>query len=392
MKLYIFNPDSDIALANNDVNYMAPASARRMAEDLALLPIWYAQPGSIVLAASAYNIDYLQGLKELFPLAANVLTVPELKDCTEVQVVPWGWNPSLCKWLNNNGVPLGKLPSVKWQDKIRWFSSRILAYRVLLEFRQEAFCCGESFCLENEQDCEAFVKHYKPCVLKAPWSGSGKGLNWCNDGNYTSSVAGWCKRILKDQQAVMGEPVYDKVEDFAMEFYADGHGRVVFVGYSLFATNAKGAYSGNILASSDALEKHIAAYISILRLIRIREKVQENLSYFVGACYKGYLGVDMMICRDQNEEGSYLVHPCVEINMRMNMGIVAHSFYENFMVSGVSGNFMVEYYESNEKLVEEHRRAQEMFPLVMEEGRMLSGYLSLVPVTPQSKYRAYVTI
>ncbi len=53
MKLYIFNPDSDIALANNDVNYMAPASARRMAEDLALLPIWYAQPGSMVLAASA---------------------------------------------------------------------------------------------------------------------------------------------------------------------------------------------------------------------------------------------------------------------------------------------------------------------------------------------------
>lgn len=45
MKLYLFNPDSDLALASNEENYMAPASARRMIQDLALLPMWYAQPG-----------------------------------------------------------------------------------------------------------------------------------------------------------------------------------------------------------------------------------------------------------------------------------------------------------------------------------------------------------
>ena len=55
MKLYVFNPDADMALGNNEENYMAPATIRRMAEDLALLPIWYAQPGSGVLASSAYN-------------------------------------------------------------------------------------------------------------------------------------------------------------------------------------------------------------------------------------------------------------------------------------------------------------------------------------------------
>ena len=55
MKLYVFNPDTDMALANNEENYMAPASACRMAQDLALLPVWYAQPGSAVLAPSAYN-------------------------------------------------------------------------------------------------------------------------------------------------------------------------------------------------------------------------------------------------------------------------------------------------------------------------------------------------
>ncbi|KAA6323183.1 hypothetical protein EZS27_027349, partial [termite gut metagenome] len=40
--LYIFNPDHDLALANNNANYMPSAPARRLSEDLALLPVWYA--------------------------------------------------------------------------------------------------------------------------------------------------------------------------------------------------------------------------------------------------------------------------------------------------------------------------------------------------------------
>ena len=72
MKLYVFNPDTDMALANNEENYMAPASACRMAQDLALLPVWYAQPGSAVLAPSAYNADYLQKMKQLFPLSVQL--------------------------------------------------------------------------------------------------------------------------------------------------------------------------------------------------------------------------------------------------------------------------------------------------------------------------------
>ena len=40
--LYLFNPDQDLALASGEVNYMPPASACRMAEELALLPVWFA--------------------------------------------------------------------------------------------------------------------------------------------------------------------------------------------------------------------------------------------------------------------------------------------------------------------------------------------------------------
>ena len=36
------------------------------------------------------------------------------------------------------------------------------------------------------------------------------------------------------------EPIFDKVEDFAMEFYSDGRGKLLFVGYSRFVTDDKG--------------------------------------------------------------------------------------------------------------------------------------------------------
>lgn len=47
--LYLFNPENDMALACGDSYYMPPASARRMAADLSVLPAWYAAPGDAVL-------------------------------------------------------------------------------------------------------------------------------------------------------------------------------------------------------------------------------------------------------------------------------------------------------------------------------------------------------
>ena len=56
MEIYIFNPDADLALADGGENYIAPASARLMARDLALLPLWYAEAGSGVLAPSLLSL------------------------------------------------------------------------------------------------------------------------------------------------------------------------------------------------------------------------------------------------------------------------------------------------------------------------------------------------
>ena len=200
MKLYLFNPDSDLALANNEANYIAPASARRMAQDMALLPIWYAAPDSAVLAPSAYNADFLRRMRELFGLRVQLATEPELPDYAEASIVPWGWNPSIRKYLLKRGVNEDKLPSPRLLADYRSLSSRIQAVEMTRRMtgRYPGYTCGEHTLVNNIEDCERIVNTMHACLLKVPWSGSGKGLNWCLHG-FTKPVSNWCERILREQ-------------------------------------------------------------------------------------------------------------------------------------------------------------------------------------------------
>lgn len=389
MKLYVFNPDSDMALAHNNENYLAPASVRQMAHDLALLPMWYALPGSGVLAPSDYNADYLKDMQQIFSLPIQLITEPELPEYAEVQVMPWGWNPAIRKRLLKAGIPENMLHSEESIAAYRRISSRETAKMIVNVFDYEGKegLCGASDCLSVLSDCKAFVTRHDACVLKAPWSGSGKGLNWCH-GTFTKSIEGWCERVLREQGVVIAEPVYHKVEDFAMEFYSDGCGKVLFAGYSLFTTNRGGAYNGNILMSSQSIEKRIEEHVPLYRLLYIREKLSGMLSEIYGTTYAGYLGVDMMVC--SLSDNQYAIHPCVEINMRMNMGVVSFLFQERFMASERIGHFSIEYYSSNAELLEVHHQDLKAYPFRVADGKLVSGYLPLVPVTARSHYRAYV--
>ena len=384
MRLHLFNPDTDMALADGRANYLPPSSAHQMALDLAILPMWYATSGDGILAASAYNDVFFQQMKVLFNKDIFLVTEPEVCEYDNITPIPWGWNASVRRYLYQKGVPLIALPSDDKLKRWRMMASRERIAECLAELLHMPSCCGESVNLYNLKDCQNYVDNHGHAVLKAPWSGSGRGLLWCERG-YTQTVAGWCSNVLCRQGCVVAAPVYDKVEDFAMEFQSDGHGNIRFVGYSLFQTNTRGAYRGNILLSDSDFEKWMAQYISVKTLLQIRVAVQNVLAKLC-ASYIGFLGVDMMVCRAEK----FLVHTCVEINLRRNMGIIACQIYTNFLALVTTGRFYIEYYSSSESLYESHVQDEMAAPLVVKNSRVVSGYLSLVPVTPVSHYRAYI--
>ena len=390
--LYLFNPEHDLALASGEANYMAPASARRMASELALLPMWYAEEGSAVLAPSAYNLDYVKKIQELLGLSVDLITEPELAIEQDLDIRPWGWDVALRKRLSVLGVDEVLLPSMGQLNDLREYSHRSKAVALLPELQLNEYFCGESYYLKTPEEWKRFVEGRKECLLKAPLSGSGKGLNWCK-GIFTPFISGWCTRVAASQGGVIAEPIYNKVEDFAMEFYSDGAGELTFVGYSLFHTGKSGMYEGNCLLSNEAIRKQLAQYIPLEALMDLENCLKYRLSALVGTVYKGYLGVDMMICRfPENEKPVFRIHPCVEINLRMNMGVIARFLHDRYVRPGSTGRFVVDYHPSEGEALQEHERMSATYPLEIREGRVYSGYLPLVPVHKRSCYRAWIWV
>ncbi|WP_217932549.1 hypothetical protein [Bacteroides caecimuris] len=390
--LYIFNPEHDLALASGETNYMAPASARRMASELALLPMWYAEEGSAVLAPSAYNLDYVKKIQELLGLSVDLITEPELAIEQDLDIRPWGWDVALRKRLSVLGVDEALLPSMGQLNDLREYSHRSKAVALLPELQLNEYFCGESYYLKTPEEWKRFVEGRKECLLKAPLSGSGKGLNWCK-GIFTPFISGWCTRVAASQGGVIAEPIYNKVEDFAMEFYSDGAGELTFVGYSLFHTGKSGMYEGNCLLSNEAIRKKLSQYVPLEALMDLENCLKYRLSTLVGTVYKGYLGVDMMICRfPENEKPVFRIHPCVEINLRMNMGVIARFLHDRYVRPGSTGRFVVDYHPSEGEALQEHERMSATYPLEIREGRVYSGYLPLVPVHKRSCYRAWIWV
>jgi hypothetical protein len=187
---------------------------------------------------------------------------------------------------------------------------------------------------------------------------------------------------------VVGEPFYNKVKDFAFEFKVSDEG-VEPVGYSLFEADARGIYKENRLASDEVIEAELSVYVPKENLQKLWMRLQTELQLLLGEAYRGYLGVDMMIVRIG---GGYAIHPCVEVNLRMNMGVVSHLFFDRYVCREACGRYVIEYYPQRGEALRMHREMVEKHPLCLREGRMESGYLSLTPVFEDTNYQIYVVI
>ena len=155
-------------------------------------------------------------------------------------------------------------------------------------------------------------------------SSSGRGIRYVDAAHFTENVERWLRRLLAQQGSVMVEPYYQKVKDFGMEFTALPDGTVRYEGLSLFHT-VNGAYTGNILATESVKRRMISRYVSEELLDAVREKIM-SMPDLRG--YSGPFGIDMMVvsdCRDgvASRTRQFLLHPCVEINLRRTMGHVA---------------------------------------------------------------------
>lgn len=376
--LYLFNPENDMALAYGGPYYMPPANVRRMANHLSALPMWYALPQSEVWISDTRQIRWMENE---CPLHLPVKGV-ETPDIIYNKVYPWGWSASLVHRLQGQGVSSCALPDRQQLERIRSLSARGTAVNMLQRVNLP-HTLGEAKVISSLDE----ICFPPPFLLKAPWSGSGRGIQKV-EGNIDAPMRGWINHILKTQGYVVMEPYYQKVVDFAMEFCME-RGDVRFMGYSLFETDVRGLYKENLLAANAEIERRLSAYVPVEILQDICGWLQKELPRTLEG-YDGCLGVDMMVCA--LPEGRYAVHPCVEINLRMNMGIVARAVCDCYVVAGTIGRYVIEYYPQPGEALRMHQILQRQHPLVLEGQKIRQGYFSLTPVFDDTAYQAYVII
>ena len=388
-RIKVFNPEHDLALANGDSHFIAPKNIREMARDLA-------------------------------PLL-------EVVDTDDITV--WGWDSVVTNRLCKMGVSRAELPSEEALAALSRCSERKTAHLLLQAFRARypySHYIGESILIGEVKEITPYVAQHQHVLLKNPLSSSGKGLRHVSHGTDWSKTGEWAEALIRRHGYLTAEPYYDKVQDFAMEFYVDGNG-CRFIGYSLFVTDHHGRYIGSNLMGDERIEAQLAYYVPRTALHKLRDWIVAHHTYIVPAEWDTthhplHFGIDMMIVsesqrstdniqptpmargerlsvkethpdgnsefRIQNSE--FKIHPCVEINLRMNMGIIAHEVYRRLLAPEAEGMFHLAFFADAEALCSFHQENACRHPVEYSDGRLLRGYLPLTPINSGTRHHAYV--
>lgn len=206
-------------------------------------------------------------------------------------------------------------------------------------------------------------------MIKRPYTSSGRGvfpLPLPIQPKHLEALVGSCMRC----GSISIEPHLDVVDNWAIEYTRNAQGEVSFFALSHFATHPSGrAYLGNHLSSPQELWQKLSSYVgenTLQQLIEVQRRWLEK--ELVASEYIGYIGIDLLFYRDGEQ---LCLHPCVEINLRTTMGVVAHFAYERYIPTGRKGIFRLE--RGND---ESHSR-QRIPLLTITDSTHFSAYIEL---------------
>lgn len=313
-KLHLWNPQNDLALAADVSGYTPPKNVKDFIEAGRLLPVWWADEGDYILGDKSLQYD-ADRMSEIFGLPRVKVVRGVQKDCIPM---PWGWSSDAAHQFARAGIDEMRLPLC---DLLRSISHRATAMRINEQLGVESAL--EMF------DINGFNGLYDRFpggfVLKSPWSGSGRGVIYSNKVPEKQLMA-MAEGIIRRQGSVTVERLYAKQKDFGALFELND-GKAEFAGLSYFYTSDTGAYKGSYLMDDGDIIKSLG--IDPMPVIRSLETV---LSQYTEYFPNGMMGVDMLTYRDN---GQLCIAPCIEVNWRMTMGVVALKIHRHLQRDGI---------------------------------------------------------
>lgn len=384
---HIFNPTCEMEVANGEVSYTPPAHLLKFVQDLEMLPFVYASEQDCVLLHHLPDAEFTDQLREAgFDLPGFRLINRMDHLSADFEPSPWGWSPAIAHQLK----PLG----ARWNQFLKPFYNRRFALdilnilirrnlpRIINPTRIARFA-------ESLTDVEKLLAEWGKVVIKAPYSSSGRGIQMLRGNHLDINIINKTRRLIAQQGGVMVEPLFEKVCDFAYEFKIQ-NGEIFFVGYSSFITNDKGQYEGHIIPFDPKSLPEEAYHLWDIGVLNaaLEELLPALQDSGLAAHYEGYFGVDALVFSDS--DGFVRLQPCVEINLRNNMGIVALHL-EKHIAPGKRCEFKIVTNPSvSLTLFDMDLKAK--YPLVMDGKKIRSGYLPLTPPKEDALSLAYLLV
>ncbi|MCH5240554.1 MAG: hypothetical protein J1F38_10045 [Muribaculaceae bacterium] len=343
-RLLIFNPEHDLALAVGKGSYTPPAEVVKIKRRLSLLPALYARNSDFIIIPDDLNLNETNSLPFSNLIEEKDISLIHLNQIDSIshklsQIIPWGWDFAIYDQLKNSGIPHRLLPSDDYLDNLRILSHRrtaILFRKEMESLIQDSFYkeltpqltleTPNKYGLElfEESEVDKFLQTTPQAFFKAPWSSSGRGIV-CTSHISREGLMEWVHGVIKKQGSVIAEPAWEKCLDFATEWWID-KGHVHYLGLSLFNTSSRGKYHGNLPGNQDIILKKIKENAPAFNssLISLQKDLIDKI---FSSSYNGPLGIDMLA----DNQGR--INACVEINLRLTMGMINLPDFEKFMDS-----------------------------------------------------------
>lgn len=360
MYSYLFNPHNDLALAAGTRSYTPPRNAALLASCGALLPLWLTTSPDDTAIAQPVDPQWIETTTRLFSLKGNVSPVAPAQSSGR----PWGWSPAVVTEFVKRGIDRSRLPDDDAIERMRMLSHRRTSIVINRRFADIGLDTPP-FAIEVfdkhglEQAAEAFGNRF---VVKSPWSSTGRGV-FASTSVAPSTLLKNIEGIIHRQGSVIVEPLLDRKTDFAMLFHSDNK-TVRYRGLSLFDTVGT-AYTGNLLLPDSVLANRIESQLrQPEQLQAVASALELILSDIIARDYEGWMGVDMMIYGDR------CLAPCIELNLRMTMGVVAATLRDRYLSPGTTGRFTVEH-----GIFE----ACDTASAIIDNNRLVNGSVDLVP-------------
>jgi hypothetical protein len=401
--LYFFNPTCEPAIANGSPFYTATAKLRKFETDLGYLPGWMGEERDDVLVQGAVDQvfeDKMRSIGFKLPRFLNLesaLSDPEWISQPKNWLRPWGWSPAVYQ-LFRNILPAFRsdfqLSAIaRWEESHKNLYSRLTAIGLLEKMHRN---CSESW-LPSGRDipvvCNSLKEIYSEtgrherAVVKTPWSSSGRGLLLFPNVDSRKKNDEILSGMLNQQGFVTVEPWLERVLDLSYQFYSSA-GKITYKGRTIFETDQKGRYIRNFIGNhthatievSGFLEEHNGQVVEMLH------DALADSDY--STLYEGWLGVDALIYR--TSEDSLKFHPMIEINGRYTMGAIALKI-RDYLAPGSDG-FLQIFYSKSGNFQSFCQKMEAEKPLVMENGKIVSGFLALTPPSEEHKFGAYIEV